>query len=90
MYSILREHKDRNADSDQNAGSTIWDFYGTQEVIKLQIDPICWKTWFSFRWSVDGFHLSFHAHDLKAEIFLLAILLGAVMTDRGAVGSLPE
>lgn len=28
-YSILREHKDRNADTDQNAGSPIWDFYGT-------------------------------------------------------------
>lgn len=28
MYSILREYKDRNADTDQNAGTTIWDFYG--------------------------------------------------------------
>lgn len=33
-----------------------------QEVIKLQIDPICWETWISFSWSVDGFHFSFHAH----------------------------
>lgn len=30
MYSILRgDYKDRNADTDQNAGTTIWDFYGT-------------------------------------------------------------
>lgn len=26
---LLREHKCRNADTDQNAGTTIWDFYGT-------------------------------------------------------------
>lgn len=27
--------------------------FTAQEVIKLKINPICWK---SFRWNVDGFH----------------------------------
>lgn len=61
-----------------------------QEVIKLQIDPICWKTCFSFSWSMEAFHRSLRAQELKAKLYMLAILLGAVMMDRGAAGLLPE
>lgn len=35
-------------------GPQAWTFMA-QEVIKLQIDPICWRTCFSFSWSAEGF-----------------------------------
>lgn len=66
MLRILTEHKGRNADADQNAWTTIWDFYGTGSD-KTPNPSHLLENLVLFQLEHGGFS-SLKSHELKADI----------------------
>ena len=86
MLWILTEHKGRNADADQNAWTTIWDFYDTGSD-KTPNPSHLLENLVLFQLEHGGFS-SLKSHELKADILLMAVLLGAMMMDKDSAGLL--
>lgn len=48
-------------------------------MIKLKINPICWRSRDCFRWNVDAFTVVLPLHHLKAE--MMPTVVGAAVAD---------